>query len=155
MAFAPSSPITGGPQTGFTSPTYTIVSDTPPNAHSVQYAVTALGGTQTGVTTHTVSSPFTITAERPAQFRQLGSVNPVTGVISNVPMNVSKIRTRKGVLPAASQPHKTCIIETFIRVPAGADTYDAANVLAAMSAHIGVLWAQSANTGQIPIVGTV
>lgn len=153
MSFGPTSPLTGGAQTGLTSPTYTLTADVSPNSHSEQYAVTALGGTQTGVEAHTVSSPFTITMERPAQFRQLGTPNPSTGVISNVPRNVYVLRTRKGVQPAADQPKVTMLVETKISVPAGADSYDAASVRAALSAHFGTISDGSSDIGDICIDG--
>lgn len=155
MSFSPTSPLTGGPQTGLTSPTYTLTSDTPPNAHSEQYAVTALGGTQTGVDAHSVSSPFTLTMERPAQFRQLGTPNPSTGVISSVPHNVFVCRTRKGVTPLSGQPKRIMLIETRISIPAGVDDADAANLRAALSAHFGLMWDQSAGIGDTCIVGTL
>ena len=155
MSFAPSSPVTGGPQTGLTSPTYTIVSDTPPNSHSVQYAVTTLGGTQTGVEAHSVSLPFTLTMERPAQFRQLGVANPVTGVISNVPMNVFKIRARKGVNIDASQSPKVASVEIKLSIPAGADTEDPESIRAMLSLAAGALWAESADVGDALIDGLI
>lgn len=155
MSFGPSSPVTGGPQTGFTTPTYTIVSDVPPNSHSEQLAVTALGGTQAGVTVHSVSSPFTITVERPAQYKQLGTPNPMTGLVSNVGRNVTVVRTRKGALPLAGQPYQIAMVETRISVPAGADTADAANIRAMLSAHIGTLWNQSAGLGDTLIDGVL
>lgn len=139
MAINPSSPLTGGTQADLTTPTYTLTNDTAPNSHSKQYAVTALGGTQTGVTVHSVSSPFTLTVERPAAFRQLGAVNPVTGVVTNVPNNVYVVRTRKGVTPLAGQSPRIAMVETRIMVPAGSDTYDAVNLEAMLSAHIGLL----------------
>lgn len=155
MSFGPSSPVTGAAQTGLTSPTYTLTADTPPNAHSKQFAVTALGGTQTGVDVHTVSSPFTITMERPAQFRQLGTPNPSTGIIGSVPRNVYTFRVRKGMTPAAGQPYSIGLGELKLSIPAGADTYDAPNVRAMLSALIGVLDADSAGIGQVTIDGTL
>lgn len=155
MSFGPSSPVTGASQTGLTSPTYTLTSDIGPNAHSEQYAVTALGGTQTGVEAHSVSKPFTLTMERPAQFRQLGTPNPVTGVISNVPMNVYKYRTRKGVEVDSSQNPKNLIIETKISVPAGSDSYDPESIRAALSCHAGALWADSSGIGDTLIDGVL
>lgn len=143
MAFGPSSPITGATATGLTSPTYTVTQDTPPNSHSEQLAVTALGGTQTGVVAHSVSSPFTITMERPAQFKQLGQPNPSTGVVASVPRNVYTVRTRKGVLPLAGQASQVMLIETKISVPAGSDNADPLSVRAALSAHVGTLNADS------------
>jgi hypothetical protein len=68
MSFSLTSPITGGAQTGFTSPTYTIAVDSSPNGQAgKQYAVTAIGGTQTGVdTSSSPSNPFTVNLVRPA-----------------------------------------------------------------------------------------
>lgn len=153
MAFAPASPVTGGPQTGFTSPTYTIVSDVAPDVNGKQYAVTALGGTQTGVTVHSVASPFTISFFRPKVMKVLGTPNPVTGVVSSVPRNVYKQISRKGVLPLAGQPYQTMLITSTMEVPAGSDTADPANVRAALSLHIGTAWAQSAGEGDTLISG--
>jgi hypothetical protein len=153
MSFGPSSPVTGAPQTGLTSPTYTITSTSGPNAHSEQYAVTALGGTQTGVDTHSVSNPFTLTMELPANFRQIGVPNPVTGVITNVPNNVYKLRVRKGVEPASGQSNRVAMAELKISVPAGADENDAASVRAMLSLLGGALWADSTGIGDVLING--
>lgn len=153
MTISVTSPITGSAQTGLTAPTYTLTVDTPPGPNAKQNAVTALGGTQTGVTTHSVASPFTITASRPLVFKQLAPVNPVTGVLKNVPKNAFKVITRKGVVPLAGQPQQVMMIETIINLPAGADTADAANVRAALSAHIGALSQQSAGVGDTTVTG--
>lgn len=153
MAWSPSSPVTGSAQTGFTSPTYTLTSDVAPDANGKQHAVTALGGTQTGVVSHSVAAPFTLTFWRPKVFKILGLTNPVTGALSSVPMNVYKVLTRKGVLPLAGQAYKNMQITTIIEVPAGADTADPANVRAALSAHIGALSQQSAGVGDTVVSG--
>jgi hypothetical protein len=87
MSFAPSSPITGGSQTGLTSPTYTILADTSPANNAKQYYVSALGGTQTGVLAHSVAAPFTLSFWKPQVLRTLKPVNPVTGVLKEVPTN--------------------------------------------------------------------
>lgn len=155
MSFGPSSPVTGASQSDLTSPTYTLTADVGPNAHSEQYAVTALGGTQTDVEAHSVSQPFTITMERPSQFRQLGVPNPVTGVVGSVPRNKFVVRTRKGVLPLAGQAAQTMVIETSISVPAGSDTADPNSLQAALSAHFGVLWDDSAGIGDTCIDGVL
>lgn len=139
MSFSPSSPITGAAISGLTSPTYTIVSDTPPSAVSKQYAVSGLGGTQTGVTAHSLSSPFTQTMFRPSSFKVLGQPNP-SGIIRSFPNNTFTVLTRKGVSVLASQPIQTMLIKTDLRIPSGADTYDLVNIKAAISAHIGLLW---------------
>jgi hypothetical protein len=155
MAYNPSSPVTGAAQTGLTSPTYTLTADVAPNSNSKQHAVTALGGTQTGVITNTVAAPFTLTFERPFPLRVLGTPNPVTGVISSVPRNVWVLRVRKGVLPLVGQPYQICLIETRISVPAGADTVDAANIRAALSLHIGALDQVSAGIGDSTASGVM
>lgn len=155
MAISLTSPITGTAQTGLTSPTYTLTNDIAPDNNGKQYAVTALGGTQTGVTTHSVASPFTVTASRPRSFRSLGKPNPTTGLVKDVPMNVYKVLTRKGVTPLSGQPYAVCIIRTEISVPAGADTFDAANIRAALSAHIGSLSQQSAGIGDTSVSGII
>lgn len=148
-------PITGLAQTGLTSPTYTIVTDTAPDNNGKQYAVTALGGTQTGVNAHSVAAPFTITAVRPKVLKTLGSPNPSTGVVANVARNTYKVITRKGVLPLAGQPYQTMLITTTIDVPAGSDLTDAVNVRAALSAHFGALSQQSAGIGDTSVSGVI
>lgn len=155
MSFGPSSPVTGGPQTGLTTPTYTLTSDVAPDTNGEQYAVTALGGTQTGVLAHSVSSPFTITMIRPKNFRSLGTPNPVTGVVSNVPRNTYKLIVRKGVVPLAGQASQTALATVEIQVPAGADSADALSVRAMMSLLAGALWSNSAGIGDVLIDGVL
>ena len=152
MSIAVTSPITGLAQTGLTSPTYTVVTDTaPPVNPGKQVAVTALGGTQTGVTVHSVASPFTINFTRPANLRVLGNPNPVTGVIASVPTNTYKIIGRKGVLPLAGQPYRVCTATLTLDVPAGADLADPANIRALLSAVFGAASQQSAGFAALPI----
>lgn len=151
----PTSPITGAAQTGLTSPTYTHVSDTAPEPNGKQVAVTTLGGTQTGVVAHSVSSPFTLNFVRPKALKMLGQPNPVTGRYPSIPRNNYSLVTRKGVLPAAGQPPVPMIIRTIIEVPAGADSYDPQSVRAALSAHIGALSQQSAGVGDTTATGIV
>lgn len=154
MSFNPSSPITGAAISGLTSPTYTIVSDTPPSAVSKQYAVSGLGGTQTGVTAHSLSSPFTQTMFRPSSFKVLGQPNP-SGVIRSFPNNTFTVLTRKGVSVLASQPIQTMLIKTDLRIPSGADTYDLVNIKAAISAHIGLLWQIAQGLSDTVTTGTM
>jgi hypothetical protein len=153
MTFALTTPITGQAQTGLTTPTYTIAADTPPDTNSKQWAVTALGGTQTGVTTHTVAAPFTIAMFRPKVSQALSPVDPVTGVLKRVPYNTYKVITRKGVLPLAGQAYKNLVVTTILEVPAGSDTADAANIRGALSAHFGALVQSSAGIGDTAVQG--
>lgn len=153
MSFNPSSPVTGGAQTGLTSPTYTLTADTAPAANGKQYAVTALGGTQTGVDVHSVARPFTLTQYRPTSPKVLGSPNPVTGVVSNVPNNVYTTIVRKGVLPLAGQPSRVLTVECKVSCPAGADLADTLNVRAALSLAFGAMMQQSSGIGDTVVTG--
>jgi hypothetical protein len=156
MSILWTSPITGQPQTGLTSPTYTITADTaPPNIPGKQVAVTALGGTQTGVNAHSVAIPFTLNYTRPITLRVLPNPNAITGIVNNVPTNIYKDITRKGVLPLVGQPYKTMLITTTMEVPAGADAADPQNIRAGLSAHIGSLVQQSAGFGDLAINGVL
>jgi hypothetical protein len=155
MAFTLTSPITGSTQTGLTSPTYTIVADSPPNNFGKQYYVSALGGTQTGVLSHSVAAPFTISAFRPQVLKTLAPVNPVTGVLRNVPDNIYKTITRKGVLPLAGQAYKPAVITTEMKVPAGSDLADPLSLRAAIAAHIGALTQFSDGLGNSVTTGTI
>lgn len=150
--------ITGGAQTGFTSPTYTVASDQPPDAdNGKQWSISALGGTQAGVVAHSISSPFTVTFEKPKFLQGLGNlINAITGIYGKVPENVyTGCRTRKGVMIAANNVPRIALMETKIRIPAGADSYDAANVRAMISAHIGALNQISAGLGDTAISGSL
>jgi hypothetical protein len=151
MSFAPSSPVTGGAQTGLTSPTYTIAIDTAPSSNGKQYAVTALGGTQTGVEVSSTSNPFTITMFKVASPKSLPVLNPVTGVLSNVPKNTYKLIVRKGIEVMSGQPRQIQLVSMDIAVPAGADVQDPESVRAALSLAIGTLWANSAAIGDVLI----
>jgi len=152
MAVNFSSPITGAAQTGLTSPTYTHTSMAGPDANVKQVAVTALGGTQTGVDVHSVARPFTISFWWPKVLRILPALGS-NAVLPSVPVNVYKCITRKGVTPLSGQASRTMLVTTTIEVPSGADTADAANVRAALSAHIGALSQQSAGIGDTGVSG--
>lgn len=143
MAVSLSGAIAGSAYSGFTSPTYTFSVDSPPDALSKQWSCLTIGGTQTGVTTATVSSPFSFTIRRPANFKQAGVPNPSTGVIYPSGKNVWRSITRKGATPAANQSPALFLATTDFAVPAGAETYDLPNITAGIISHIGVLSNQS------------
>lgn len=155
MSFSPSSPVTGATVTGLTSPTYTLTTDVAPNINGKQYAVSALGGTQTNVDTNTVSKPFSISFFRPPALKVLPQANPVTGVIKNVPVNTYKLITRKGAQPAVNQPNMTARITTVIDIPAGTDTYEPEELRAMISAHFGVGWAQASGIADTIVTGVI
>jgi len=156
MSINLSSPVTGSAQTGFTSPTYTMLADSDPENHARQWYVSAVGGTQTGVTTHSVSSPFTIAFWRPKAFKMINWVSGlVGGQVRAVPRNTYKVITRKGVTPAANQSPQVMLITTTVDVPAGAESYDAPNVRAALSLHGGSIAQQSSGFGDTCVVGSL
>lgn len=155
MSFAPTSPITGATQAGLTTPTYTIAADQAPDVNGKQYYVSVLGGTQTGVLSHSVAAPFTLSMFRPKVLKTLAPVNPVTGVLRNVPMNNYKVITRKGVLPLAGQSYKTGWITSELAIPAGSDLADPLSLRAMISAHIGLLSQISSALGDSVTTGTI
>lgn len=154
MAIPLTSPITGAAQTGFTSPTYTIVADVAPSQNGKQFAVTALGGTQAGVTPHTATSPFTITFVRPQQIKMLPPIGN-NGQYSSVPVNVYKLIGRKGVTPAAGQPDRIASATLVIEVPAGSETYDPAEIRGLLSALLGAANQVAAGIGDTVITNVM
>lgn len=147
--------VTGTAQTGLTNPTYTTATDRAVESNVLQAVITTLGGTQAGVDAHSISRPFVLSVARPKQFNALGKPNPTTGLIASVPYNEYRGKTVKGVLPLAGQPSKNLIIETTIKVPAGADTADPVNIRAALSAHFGMLHGVSAGFGDTTVTGVL
>lgn len=148
-----SSPITGGAQTGFTSPTYTVAADNNPANNGKQWVVTALGGTQTGVTAHTAADPFTISFFKPLAYKVLNFVSST--VFRKPPRNTYTVIVRKGVAFLSGQPRDILMIKTTIDIPSGSDTLEPANVRAAISALVGALNQQSAGLGDSCVSNTL
>jgi hypothetical protein len=147
------SPITGGAQTGLTSPTFTIVTDVAPTATGRQVAVSALGGTQTNVRISSGADPFTINWVRPANFRSAPVA--VNGVIGVAPKNVWKFIVRKGLIPVTGQAPQIGIFTLEVSVPAGSESADAVNIRAALSALFGAFSQQSAGFGDAVVSGVL
>jgi hypothetical protein len=147
------SAITGGAQTGFTSPTYTPTLDVALDTNGKQWAMTALGGTQASVRTHAATDPFTFLYVRPKVYKALPKTNPVTGALPSVPKNVHLIKIVKGVYPLAGQPAAFLTVRCQIEVPAGADVADAPNVRAAMSMLVGALNQITSGLGDTLVTG--
>lgn len=147
MSIALSSPVSGGAQTGFTTPTYTVVLDTAPSSNGKQWAVTGVSGTGNTPRLHSASDPFTVTFERPASVRQAPIANPVTGVVGNVPRNTYKYRVRKGVIPVVGQNPQVMLMTGAFDVPAGADLANPVDVRGGLSMFVGALNQQSAGFG--------
>jgi hypothetical protein len=138
--------ITGGAQTGFTTPGYTVTADVAADTNGKQWAITAITGTQTGVTSHSPQSPFTWTYWRPKVAKLLPPIG-LNAQYSNVPNNKHSVVVRKGVTIALNQPTRVAQCRVDIEIPAGAESYDAANVRALISAAIGGLNQLSAGIG--------
>jgi hypothetical protein len=135
------SPFTGATMTGYlTSPTYTVTLDMPPSNNGKQYAVTTLGGTQTGVVVSSVDTPFTLTVFKPGTLKQVPLVSPATGVfVSPVGRNVWRRLVRKGLIPLAGQAPQIGLVDVKIDLPAGCTAADTNSVAALLSAAIGAL----------------
>lgn len=138
MALNITSPVTGAAMLGFTAPTYTLAVDIAPEINQKQWAVTAAGGTQSGVTPHSVSSPFTVTLVRTKSPKTIPFSSSTVSLVKNIPKNRTAILTRKGVTPAAGYPVRIDTVRTYSDITAGAETYDSANVKALHSLHFGV-----------------
>jgi len=145
--------ITGGAQTGFTTPGYTTTVDKAPDVNANQSAVTAITGTQTGVRVHAVSDPFTILVSKPKSVQTLPSPNPITGKYGPVPSNRYSIVVRKGTNFAANNAPAVAYVRMYIDVPAGDDAFDSANVRAMVSACVGMASAISAGIGDTACSG--
>jgi hypothetical protein len=154
MAISLSSPVTGTAQTPFTSPTYTVIVDQAPDVNAKQWYVSALGGTQTGVRVHSAADPFTFSFWRDKIIKVLGQLG-LNGQYADVPFNKYKAITRKGVLVALNQPSRPLIIRTEIECPAGAESYDSANMRAALAMHFGSLSQLSSGVGDTVTAGSL
>lgn len=150
--WSPDSSITGGAQTGLTTPTFTLASDLAPDANSRQYVVTALGGTQTGVRANTNGDPFTATV-RKAPYKALPAKNPVTGSYGNVPLNRVEILCRKGMEIDSSATLRVGNIRVIAEIPAGAEQNDPENIRALCSFAIGLLNEESQDYGDSLVAG--
>jgi hypothetical protein len=129
--------------------------DTAPDSNGKQVAVTALGGTQTGVSIGSVSSPFTTTFVRPKNLRALSIVDPITGVLRSIPRNEYHLITRKGAVPLLGQASVTAQTKTTMSVPAGCDAASPAEIRAMLSMHFGVIAQQSAGIGDTVVSGVM
>jgi hypothetical protein len=154
MTWGLTSPVTGAAETGLTNPTYTFVADVAPDVNGVAKAVTALGGTQTGVEVSSPSNPFTMLVTRPKSLRTLPSLL-ANGQLPSVPKNVWTISLRKGVDVLSGHPKQIMLCKMEISVPAGADTADPESVRAALSMFIGALDQQSSGLGDSLVQGVL
>lgn len=146
--------ITGAPQTGFTTPTYTLATDNAPDIRSKQWYVQTIGGTQAGVVAHSINAPFTITVRRPSLFKTIASafLNGVTGQYSKVPFNENVILARKGAQVATNQ-WWTNEMRITTKIFAGTESFDSANLKALVSLAFGFCWANSSGHTDTCVTG--
>jgi len=82
--------------------------------------------------------------------------NPSTGqAVSSVKKNAYKVITLKGVTPYVNAPIEVAMGRIELMIPAGADTYDPANVRAMISLLIGSLSQISAGLGDTTVTGSL
>lgn len=154
MTISITSPVTGAAQGGLTSPTYTVTPDASTSLNSKLWVVTTLGGTQAGVRIHSPSDPFSIAAFRPNVFKR--AITAIAGLASpKQPQNTTGFTVRKGLLASASATPQEGTVRVTIDVPAGSETYDAANVSAMISAAFGYATQQSSNLGDTVKTGVM
>jgi hypothetical protein len=143
MSFTPTSPVTGAAVTGLTSPTYTLIADQNPAVNGKQWYVSAIGGTQTGVTTHAGSDPFTVSIYKVSNYQMVPTVTPSGSFRTSVPRNKFSMVFRKGLLPLAAMPKEPAIVRFQVDLPAGTDTADAVEIAALISLTTGLLYANA------------
>jgi hypothetical protein len=132
-----SSPVTGGAQAGLTSPTYTVEVDTPPSLFSKQWYVSALGGTQVGVSAHSVQSPFTLAFFRPNVLKQAtAAALSAIGLVS-VPTNTYKMIVRKGVNVNSVGGKAVALLRLEYEIPANSPDIDMVELAAMFSLAFG------------------
>lgn len=134
----PTAAITAG---SLTAATYTFTADMASDLRSKVFVVSAIGGTQTGVNTHSVDAPKQFIVKKPAQFLQPSSYNSTTGRYGKVPKNVTRVIGRGSANVAAGQV-ELIPITMDIGIPAGSMTYDRPNVEASVLAFIAGLYDQ-------------
>lgn len=118
---------TTGSTTLLTNPTYSFAPGISKDAASKAYTCSAVGGTQTGVATHTLSKPKEVIFKRFAQYARAAKYNSLTQLFGVVPKNTISVIGRGGVNISATQVELESV-RIEIAVPAGAEAYDAVNV---------------------------
>lgn len=155
MALNLTSPVTGGAQTGFTTPGFTLAADQPINNNSKQWYVSALTGTQTGNRIHSISDPFTVAVSRPANPKVLPNTGNISVISRSVPRNEYKVIVRGGLIPGAGYPAIPVPMICSLPIPAGADVYDLNRARGMISLLVGALNQLSAEIGNTVASGSI
>jgi len=138
------SPIAGPNVADLVTPTYTLTADQALEKNQKAYVVSAIGGTQANVEIHSAASPFQVIVSRPKDFKYPSSaILASEGYLANAPVNEYKVITRKGGAINSGTGSARILIETRIVVPVGNPDSDSANLSAAVSAHVGALYADA------------
>lgn len=139
---SPDSSITGGTEAAFTTPTYTLTSDSAPEALSRLWIVSALGGTQTDVRSHSGGDPFRLLVRR-FPYRVLPPKNPNNGAYGSVPNNKAEIIVTKGLKIDSAGTIRNGEVRITVSLPAGCEVNDPKNVRALGCFSLG-LWTEEA-----------
>lgn len=155
MTWSPDSSITGGAQNGLSAPVFGLAADSASEPNAMQHVVASVAGA-TGVVAHSISKPFMVTVVKPKVPKALAAINNANGVrMGTIPKNTYWVIVRKGVDSSVNDTNQVAVCRLQIDVPAGADSYDPANVRAMLSLLIGVLNEESADLGDTVITGTL
>lgn len=154
MTWSPDSSITGGAQTGVTSPTFTVATDTPPAINAAKKVITAYSGAGLTVSANSASKPFDATFSKPVTLKSLPAANPVSGLRGQIPNNQYKLVVRKGGLAESGVP-VSMVCRLTIDVPAGMETYNPDEVRACVSFLVGLLNEESADISDTLLTGVV
>lgn len=124
----------------FTSPTWgTTASSTTVNNGKIS-TITSKSGTQpASVDVHSASRPFSIAVFKPPVVKVLPALN-ANGILPNIPVNAYRVKTLKGVTPLVNQASVSNSMETIMKIAAGSDIADPANVIAMVEAHIAACY---------------
>jgi len=133
------STITGVNIAALSSAVFTVASAAAPDTNAKRGILTALtSGTAANVRYHSVSDPFDFTVWAPKQPRMLPAAN-INGVRPDIPVNTYAIVMRKGLRSASDVASVASNLQIKFDVPAGAESYDSANLAAMLSAAAGLL----------------
>lgn len=134
----PTTAVTAG---SLTLATYTFSPDLNMDGRSRPYVVSAIGGTQSGVSVNTIDKPKIMNFRRPAQFRSPSGFVASANRFNTVPRNTFKVNGKYGVNVTANQV-ELMTINLDINIPSGAGAQDRANVDAALLSFITGLYDQ-------------
>lgn len=124
------------------------------DTNALRSVVTALAsGTAANVRFHAVSDVFDITSWTPKNVRSLPAANQ-NGVRPQIPVNSYAIVIRKGLKAASDVASQPSPLTIKWDVPAGAESYDAANLAALIATAGAFLTAKAASMYDNSLTGS-